>query len=736
MVRVFMTLSLIACFFGAFILALVGGVGLFEPNPTYMPWIIAAAVYGSFFVVPFLLCLPVILPLALRNKNIDQIIVFRKFNNKASGKAIRKIIRSYVSNYGHVFTLSDSNFKVKWWIRIPLMLGQTSFFHFRQRNIRDARGLDALGRKLRDKAWLNINWLLSSGKIFSVRTTDEYWHDTATLLLKDSRLVLFDVLTLTRALEWEIEMTKSHGLEQHIILIAPADNAAVVAEWKTKYDTPDDGYEIPVFYYDSTGKLQDSTGLEQAVAEILVKDRGEERFITQRLALRKVFLTAGIVIAGFAAVLFFILPYLAPDLPGKYSPFAWQTIQSYMHARLNREDDAQLAPVRQRILRRWPAQAAGMSIGYAYRHESAECQAVAATLRDLADPSLPKEYIRLIEQGEPTMSEVAYALVDSMHLPGRRELALHWIAQDRLDGKQKGLAWLERDPPDSRDPGRLLSILSDPSYRVGYPPWRHESHTMREGSAPGATFHVDGPEALTRKYYLRLYRLLSSADIDPPHRDSLNRDVRILFSLLLLRAGNGCCPAALFDSYYIDTYYNVRLNPRYDSYLNFFPATVPRPFKELTDSLLLHRHLANMPSFDVLVRSSRLADSTQLPGSFISMLLRSYPSADLAVFDRHMRDKALPLALYDCLHGEDARPRLPLIRSHRQTFESLIKEDTVMSDRLSIAWLLAHVGDPLAAQVATEAAAVVEKKLFIFNNYPYADRAAEIRAVYSRYARQ
>jgi len=117
-------------------------------------------------------------------------------------------------------------------------------------------------------------------------------------------------------------------------------------------------------------------------------------------------------------------------------------------------------------------------------------------------------------------------------------------------------------------------------------------------------------------------------------------------------------------------------------------------------------------------------------------LLRSYPSADLAVFDRHMRDKALPLALYDCLHGEDVRPRLPLIRSHRQTFESLIKEDTVMSDRLSIAWLLAHVGDPLAAQVATEAAAVVEKKLFIFNNYPYADRAAEIRAVYSRYARQ
>ncbi|WP_431213624.1 hypothetical protein ACQ86N_01540 [Puia sp. P3] len=287
MVRLFMTLSVIACFFGGFLLALVGGVGLFEPNPTYMPWIIAAAVYGSFFVVPFLLCLPVILPLALRNKNVDQIIVFRKFNNKASGRAIRKIIRSYVSNYGHVFTLSDSNFKVKWWIRIPLMLGQTSFFHFRQRIIRDASGLAALARKLQDKAWLNINWLLSSGKIFSVRTSDEYWHDTAELLLKDSRLVIFDILSLTSALEWEIEMTKSHGLEQHIILIAAKDNEAVVNEWKRKYDTPDDGYSIPVFYYDASGRLQDSAGLEQTVAEILAKDRPESQPMEQGLALKK-----------------------------------------------------------------------------------------------------------------------------------------------------------------------------------------------------------------------------------------------------------------------------------------------------------------------------------------------------------------------------------------------------------------------------------------------------------------
>jgi len=271
-----------------------------------------------------------------------------------------------------------------------------------------------------------------------------------------------------------------------------------------------------------------------------------------------------------------------------------------------------------------------------------------------------------------------------------------------------------------------------------YPPWRHDSRTTREGSAPGATIHTDGPEALIRKYYLRLYRLMAQGGVDPGlvRNDSLNHDTRILFSLLRLRSGNGCCVAPLFDSYYIDTWYSARLHPRYDTYLNLFPATVPRPFQPLTDSLLLQQRLISLPSFDALVRSSRLADSTQLPASYISLMLRNYPDANLSVFDRHMTGLALPLALYDYLHGSDDRRRLPMIISHQAVFEKLMRSDTIMDERLSIAWLLAHTGDPLAAQLATEAAAVMEKKLFVFKNYPYAGRAAEIMNIYSSYQRR
>ncbi|WP_431213625.1 hypothetical protein ACQ86N_01545 [Puia sp. P3] len=315
------------------------------------------------------------------------------------------------------------------------------------------------------------------------------------------------------------------------------------------------------------------------------------------------------------------------------------------------------------------------------------------------------------------MADIAFGIIDSLHLPHRQELALRWIAQDRLDGKQKGLAWLERDPPDN---SRLIRILSRSSYTIKYPPYRHESRTTREGSRPGATIHVDGPEALIRKYYLRLFRLMGQGGVDSGlmRNASLNRDTRILFSLLLLRSGNGCCVAPLFDSYYIDTWYNAHLHPRYDTYLNLFPATVPRPFQSLTDSLLLQARLTGLPSFDSLLRSSRLADSTQLPASYISLMLHNYPDADLSAFDRHMTGLALPLALYDYLHGKDVRPRLPLIISHQSGFEDLLRSDTIMNERLPIAWLLAHTGDPLAAQVATEAAKVVEKSFLFLTTTP------------------
>jgi hypothetical protein len=197
MISFLLVISIIACIVGMGLLTFFIGPGLFSEDTSYTVWIILAIGYSAFFIIPLLFCLPVLLPLSIKNKNTSRIIVFRKFNDSTSKKALNKLIKSILGNYGHVFTLSDKNFKIKWYVRIPLLLGQMSFFHFRQRNIRKKNDLEKLSKSLKNRGWLNVNWYLSSTKVFSIKTTDQFWQDTTKVLLEHGELIVFDVSTFT-----------------------------------------------------------------------------------------------------------------------------------------------------------------------------------------------------------------------------------------------------------------------------------------------------------------------------------------------------------------------------------------------------------------------------------------------------------------------------------------------------------------------------------------------------------
>jgi hypothetical protein len=740
-VRFFMVLSIFGSIIGGVILLVTTGASFFKESPWYSPWIVLIVVYGGFFIVPFLLSLPIVVPLALRNRNVNRIVVFRKFNSKISGRVIKRIIRSSVSNYGHVFTLSDSNFRIKWFIRIPVLLGQASFFHFRPRNIKDPRSLDDLGNKLGNRGWLNINWLLSTSKIFSVKSTDEYWQAAAQLLLKECRLVIIDISLLTQPLEWETKVTKEHGLEESIILIASEKNAQVVLDWKTLYDTPDE-YDIPLFYYDEKGRLLDKKGFEQTAATILARDHSVSDRNYGRLALKKVFLTVGLVLGVFMVILFFLSPYLFPTIVARHSPFMSQSVRAYMEDRLGSNDGLTLYSLSQRIRNKWPVKAAALSIDYAYHHSAAECEAVKETLTDLADSSLRNEYIKLIETGEPVMSEAAFGIVSELRAPDANQLALRWISEDRIDNKEMALRLIGDRPLDSAYAAQLIDELSDRSYTVKAPPFQHvPNNTELFYSSP--LFSTDSLDLRTRKYYLRSYRLFrkNPGIIDPTRlekkdQEVKDRDLRFLFTLLLLKGGNGSSVANLFDSYFINTWYPAELK---DSNALYLFRAVPRPYKEIVDSIFTGPEtLGHLPSYDSLLGSGRLLSGTELPGTFISFLLSNYPDADMEVFGQHMHSKELPLALYNYLRKDTVRnvkKYLRLIRDNQKRFENLMARSTaIMDEQLSIAWLLANIGDPTVVAVAVAASKKEEKEFLFITTLPYADRAEEIMQIYHKNA--
>jgi hypothetical protein len=407
---------------------LIGGIGpgLFEETPTYIYFVILILVYGVFFIAPFLLCLPVIIPFALEQKNVGRIIVLRKFNDDLSKRALGYIIRSDLSNYGHVFTLSDKNFKSKWYIKIPVFLGQLSLFNFRQRTISKREDIAKLEKKLSGKIWLNVNWLLSTSKIFSVKTTDELWKNTAINLLKENRVIIFDISYETASLEWEFMEIKKLGYDKNVISITNSEKLLSESRWKNIFDSQGE-LRIPVFYYDKKGKLPKKSEFDETIVSILGSSfKDEDLHASKTDFFKRTATTIGIVFFFFLFSLFFFSPYLLPDFVGKNSPFARQVIKAYIQSKVHSPfaDKHNQNIIFQRIKYKWPKQASSVLIDYANDHYNAECNAVQSSIVEFINPENLDKYVELALNGEPSIADSALSIILKL-IPGRL-IKLHY----------------------------------------------------------------------------------------------------------------------------------------------------------------------------------------------------------------------------------------------------------------------------------------------------------------------
>jgi hypothetical protein len=631
MVIFFTIISLLGCLIGAAFLSLLIGPGMFSETPDYIGWILIIVAYGSFFLLPFLLCLPVILPLAIKNKNTNRIVIFRKFNSEISKKAVNKITGSVISNYGHVFTLSDSNYKIKWYVKIPILLGQMSFFHFRHRDIKTDKHLLGLKKTLTNKGWLNVNWLLSTSKIFAIKTTDDLWQETAKTLLDECNLLIIDISELTSSLEWESKIAYNLNFEEKIIVIANEQNESVVSEWRSKYDKPDD-YEIPAYYYDSNGAFYEAKPFEDTISEILSKNIDSQKSDFKSSIVRKTLATISTVSIVFLLVFFFLSPYLIPDFTGKYSPFPKQAVNAYIQSILkSKSDDNEQLEIQNRIKRLWPEQAAKITIEYAYNHDRAECDAIAIALKNLADTSQLISYLRLIEDGEPFMSATAYKVLANFNLNDPFEISLQLISKNRIDTKEFGLKLIEHKKLTDDFIKKLISVFSEEKFAIHQPSFQHKAEGgLGLENLFSFLHHKDTPEERVGKFFYNTYRLLQKSTkidkhvIEKTLKESKQKDIAILLSLYLLENNDATAIHNLFDSYFISNYYNAEINLSTDSVNELFSS---EPFQIITDSIFSKsRQLRNVPSYDSLVKQISVQRFNSFPSVHIKFLLTTYPN--------------------------------------------------------------------------------------------------------------
>jgi hypothetical protein len=224
--------------------------------------------YLGLYVLPFIMTLPIAAWIVLLWRDPPRVLVLRPFNRRPLTRGLARLVHSDVGRFGHVYTLADSELRVRWYVRIPVLLGQLALLSFRARTIRSARQLARLERAI-GRTWLrNINWCLSWRKVFAVATDDGHWQQVVEALARRASVILIDLTEARTNVLWEIGLIDRLGLGERVIWLVRADSPVTTLEGP---GVPRSAAEV--HRYDEKGRTG-SVALRAAIAVRVAEERG------------------------------------------------------------------------------------------------------------------------------------------------------------------------------------------------------------------------------------------------------------------------------------------------------------------------------------------------------------------------------------------------------------------------------------------------------------------------------
>jgi hypothetical protein len=223
--------------------------------------------YLALFGLPFVVALPVAGAIVLLWRDPPRILVLRPFNRRPLTRGLARLVDRDVARFGHIYSLADAELRVRWYVRVPFLLGQLALLSFRSRIITKPRQVRDLERATR-RTWLrNINWCLSWRKFFAVATDDAHWQQVVELLVNRATVILIDLTEARPNVRWEIALIERLGLARRVVWVLRAGDPVEVLQHAGIQVEPD-----AVFRYDGKGS-QDGAALRAAIAERVAEER-------------------------------------------------------------------------------------------------------------------------------------------------------------------------------------------------------------------------------------------------------------------------------------------------------------------------------------------------------------------------------------------------------------------------------------------------------------------------------
>jgi len=223
-------------------------------------------------LIPTLVLLPITAIAALFWQRPTRILILRPFNRVEISAMLKRLIRESVGLLGHVYTLSDSGIRQKWYIRWPVLLPQTWILHFRLKKILKESDIDKLGSRVRRSWYRNINWFSSFSKIFPISCSDSLWQACVQKLLELSDVVLVELTGATTNIMWEIEEIRRMNLINHVVFIVNAEHLGQAQEFFATIDI-DAKNRGKLYVYDNNG-LQEFESMVIELSRIIERPSG------------------------------------------------------------------------------------------------------------------------------------------------------------------------------------------------------------------------------------------------------------------------------------------------------------------------------------------------------------------------------------------------------------------------------------------------------------------------------
>lgn len=184
--------------------------------------------------VPAIAVFPFFCLLVMRWRDPLNIVVLRPFSHENTSRTLRKLIRTRLSGLGFFYTLADDHIKQKWYIKYPIIIGQTSLFQFRTgawRKIDDPSEVDELCERLEQRRRRILNWIVSWDKVFPIKCDNTQWQYCVGNLISYADVILVDLTGCKDNIVWEILACNGLGLMSNMILLAERESVNECSEF-------------------------------------------------------------------------------------------------------------------------------------------------------------------------------------------------------------------------------------------------------------------------------------------------------------------------------------------------------------------------------------------------------------------------------------------------------------------------------------------------------------------------